>query len=167
MLRQNSKTLTPMYHVGQVPNPQPTAAKADTENELDMYRHFRTTRSKMITYEMLQQCFHMPISEVAKRLGICLTLLKKICRKFDIKKWPHRQIRKIDNCIVRLQSAMHNRTTYERGLFLEQIDALHRMRASVLKNPNGQHSLPEAGGYPPHNGESFSHSYHPFIHRKC
>ena len=30
--------------------------------------------------------------EVAKKLGVCATALKKLCRKYGIARWPHRKL---------------------------------------------------------------------------
>jgi hypothetical protein len=35
-----------------------------------------------LTLEELSQYFSFPISEAAKQIGVCATVLKKICRKF-------------------------------------------------------------------------------------
>lgn len=32
--------------------------------------------------EELARYFHMPIAEAAKEIGVCATVLKKICRKY-------------------------------------------------------------------------------------
>jgi hypothetical protein len=45
-----------------------------------------------ITREQLTKYFHLPITDVAKELGICATMLKKICRKNGIPRWPHRKV---------------------------------------------------------------------------
>jgi RWP-RK domain len=45
-----------------------------------------------ITFEQLTKYFHLPINDVAKELGICATMLKKICRKNGIPRWPHRKV---------------------------------------------------------------------------
>jgi hypothetical protein len=84
----------------------------------------------------------MPITDVAKQLGLCTTVLKSVCRKFAIKKWPYRQIRKIDNCLTSLRNAMRGAPSEnEQGLFSEQIAALTRVRESVLDDPNSIHFL--------------------------
>lgn len=48
--------------------------------------------AKAITLEQLRQYFHLPIVQVSNELGICTTLLKKICRKHKIHRWPYRQV---------------------------------------------------------------------------
>lgn len=40
----------------------------------------------------LAQHFHLPINAAAKELGICPTVLKKICRRNGMRRWPHRKV---------------------------------------------------------------------------
>lgn len=50
------------------------------------------SNSSHIDYAVLQQHFHLPISQVAKELGVCATVLKKLCRQHGIPRWPHRKV---------------------------------------------------------------------------
>lgn len=43
-----------------------------------------------ISRDLLAYCFGMPLHAAADHLGICITALKKVCRKFGIQKWPYR-----------------------------------------------------------------------------
>ena len=36
--------------------------------------------------------FHLPIEEAARRLNICPTVMKKICRKNGVLRWPYRKV---------------------------------------------------------------------------
>jgi RWP-RK domain len=56
----------------------------------------RVVEPDHITLELLQSYYNVPLAELAKELGLSLTLLKKICRKFGIQRWPHRQIRSLN-----------------------------------------------------------------------
>ena len=47
----------------------------------------------IITAELLQTCFDMPLVRAAKKLGICATALKKVCRKLGIHKWPYKEMK--------------------------------------------------------------------------
>ena len=38
-------------------------------------------------------CFDMPLVQAAKKLGICATALKKVCRKLGIHKWPYKEMK--------------------------------------------------------------------------
>ena len=53
----------------------------------------RTGKLKMID---LAQHFHLPINAAAKELGICPTVLKKICRRNGMRRWPHRKVGKLE-----------------------------------------------------------------------
>ena len=48
--------------------------------------------SKNISFDELSRYFHLPINQVAKELGVCATILKKICRRNGIPRWPHRKV---------------------------------------------------------------------------
>jgi hypothetical protein len=48
------------------------------------------------------QTFHLTLKAAAKKLGIGVTLLKKVCRKHKIKRWPYRVITSLDRMIERL-----------------------------------------------------------------
>jgi hypothetical protein len=52
-----------------------------------------------ITREDLASCFHMPSEQACRKLGIGLTVLKRQCRKFGIKRWPFRKIKSLDRLI--------------------------------------------------------------------
>lgn len=40
----------------------------------------------------LTKYFHLPINVAGKAIGICPTVLKKICRKHGLQRWPHRKV---------------------------------------------------------------------------
>jgi len=42
--------------------------------------------------EKLARHFHLPINAAGRELGICPTVLKKICRKHGLTRWPHRKV---------------------------------------------------------------------------
>jgi hypothetical protein len=50
-------------------------------------------RKKAIELEQLRQYFDRPIHEAARKFDVCTTLLKKICRRHGIARWPHRKAR--------------------------------------------------------------------------
>jgi len=47
---------------------------------------------RSVVIEDLRQYFRLPEKEVAKKLGICLTSLKKVCRSNGINRWPYRKV---------------------------------------------------------------------------
>ena len=46
-----------------------------------------------ISLDELRHTFHLPMKEASQVLGICLSGVKKLCRKYDIPRWPHRKVR--------------------------------------------------------------------------
>lgn len=40
----------------------------------------------------LQQYYHLPLREAAKRLGSCEAVIKRVCRRKNIQRWPYRQV---------------------------------------------------------------------------
>lgn len=40
----------------------------------------------------LQQYYHLPLREAAKRLGSCEAVIKRVCRRRQIQRWPYRQV---------------------------------------------------------------------------
>jgi len=47
---------------------------------------------RVIDLDELRTYFRLPEKETAKRLGICLTSLKKVCRHNGIFRWPYRKV---------------------------------------------------------------------------
>lgn len=48
---------------------------------------------KELSFAELSNYFHLPINDVSKELGVCCTILKKICRQNGIARWPHRKVK--------------------------------------------------------------------------
>ncbi|BBN06188.1 protein MpRWP1 [Marchantia polymorpha subsp. ruderalis] len=87
----------------------------------------RTGKLKMSD---LAQHFHLPINAAAKELGICPTVLKKICRRNGMRRWPHRKIKSIERIIATLEQ------TIAEGA--GQGDEGIRMEIAMLRNERAQ-----------------------------
>jgi len=114
-----------------------------SEREHDVQqRETSATRQANILYmcslEELRKYFHLPIVEVARQLGICTTLLKKVCRKNGIFRWPYRQIKSITKSIQSLEVASLNESLNdrERARYKDQIVMLHGALNLLIQNPN-------------------------------
>ena len=46
-----------------------------------------------ITLDELRARFHRPLADVAKEYGVCLTYIKKLCRAYNIGRWPYRKVK--------------------------------------------------------------------------
>jgi hypothetical protein len=112
------------------------------ENDRDFKILVTSMSPDNVTYEYLRLFFHMPIASVSNQLGMCTTRLKKICRSYGIQRWPHRQLRKIDNCIASLRAAVKNaRNDHDLARLSGQINDLKNMAMAVREDPNSVHVL--------------------------
>jgi len=50
-------------------------------------------KADAITLEVLQSHFHLPMVQVAKKLDVCLTYFKRICRSHGVLRWPYRKLK--------------------------------------------------------------------------
>ncbi|KAG2515393.1 hypothetical protein JM18_006121 [Phytophthora kernoviae] len=91
---------------------------------------------KDLTLNELRPHFNKPMAVVAKELGVCITLMKKICRRNGLVRWPHRRIRSLVNRITSLQVLAGNAAGAERKRFQSQISALREELSAVIQNPN-------------------------------
>ena len=92
--------IIPLDHPQQEHSNDPVAAHADAEySEEDITIYPRSARAGgcdgpkspvRITRDILTENFSMPLHAAADHMGICITALKKVCRKFGIQKWPYR-----------------------------------------------------------------------------
>lgn len=94
--------------------------------------------TKHITTAEIRKYFHLPIQNAAKKLDICATILKKICRAKNIQKWPYRQIKSLTCAIQSLEMASLNRSLgdEERKKMREQIDCLQDSIDCIVANPS-------------------------------
>lgn len=46
---------------------------------------------RKLSLEDISQYFHLPIAEAASNLGVCTSVLKRICRENKIVRWPYRK----------------------------------------------------------------------------
>ncbi|EEY60683.1 uncharacterized protein PITG_13423 [Phytophthora infestans T30-4] len=91
---------------------------------------------KDLTLNELRPHFNKPMAVVAKELGVCITLMKKICRRNGLVRWPHRRIRSLVNRITSLQVLATNAAGAERKRFQGQIAGLREELSAVIQNPN-------------------------------
>lgn len=51
----------------------------------------------------LRTVFHMPIEDAKDRLKMGLTRMKKLCREFNIKRWPYRKLASIQELVQQME----------------------------------------------------------------
>lgn len=57
------------------------------------------TRGVSSDLAKLRTVYHIPINDAARELGMGVTMLKRLCRKFDIKRWPYRKLASIQKLV--------------------------------------------------------------------
>ena len=87
-----------------------------------------------LTLEQLSAYFHLPINEAAMQLGVCPTVLKKMCRSKGVDRWPHRKIKSIDSLIESLQKVIDENG--EAPKLNMDMNVLLEKKRYLLENPN-------------------------------
>lgn len=114
----------------------PMSVPASTSPSMLMAMPPATANVKDMTLNELRPHFNKPMAVVAKELGVCITLMKKICRRNGLVRWPHRRIRSLVNRITSLQVIAASATGAEKKRFQSQIGALREELSAVIQNPN-------------------------------
>jgi len=92
----------------------------------------RSGSGMAVTEEVLREHFHLPLQSVAKKLGMCTTALKKVCRRLAIAKWPHRQLRGIHKKIAALKAEL-NLSTVDKDSARRNLVALEEEKARLSR----------------------------------
>lgn len=64
----------------------------------------------LVTHVPCQRNFYLPMEEAGKRWGVSTTIIKRVCRKFGIERWPYRQIQSAQKKIAALEEMLRTRT---------------------------------------------------------
>ncbi|KAI4377519.1 hypothetical protein MLD38_015128 [Melastoma candidum] len=70
--------------------------------------------------------FHMPIEKASKRLLLCPTVVKKICRRGGVRRWPYRKVKSLDNKIMKLSTKFEMSNPEEKASIRAQIESARR-----------------------------------------
>lgn len=86
----------------------------------------------------LRKNFYLPLRQVSKEVKICITQLKKLCRRYHIGNWPFRTIRKIVNEILAVEAMIYNENNSNISLtiYQGQREWLFQALERVIENPN-------------------------------
>ncbi|MBA0611447.1 hypothetical protein Godav_012135 [Gossypium davidsonii] len=67
----------------------------------------RRERTRNLTLKEIENYFHLPIEKAAKKMEFSATVVKKICRKYGLSRWPHRKA-----CLSSLSLSFSQYITY-------------------------------------------------------
>eukprot|EP00276_Gloeochaete_wittrockiana_P025271 CAMPEP_0184370634 /NCGR_PEP_ID=MMETSP1089-20130417/162941_1 /TAXON_ID=38269 ORGANISM="Gloeochaete wittrockiana, Strain SAG46.84" /NCGR_SAMPLE_ID=MMETSP1089 /ASSEMBLY_ACC=CAM_ASM_000445 /LENGTH=779 /DNA_ID=CAMNT_0026713279 /DNA_START=331 /DNA_END=2670 /DNA_ORIENTATION=- len=88
--------------------------------------------------EELAKYFDLPIADVATRLGVCVTILKKNCRSLGIDRWPHRKIKSLQRWEEQGKEVVRSQLPeFDHDAIRETIVRLHDTRLALMHDPNG------------------------------
>lgn len=80
-------------------SPDGNTSELGTEDHVLVYPRRKLGQEKMgsdrppvvVTREYLESTFHIPLTVVAKKINISATVLKQLCRRVGIAKWPYKR----------------------------------------------------------------------------
>lgn len=112
-----------------------------------------------ITLEEMQGYFHLPAYEAARRMGIGLTILKRLCRKFGVQRWPYQRKRfsdmKEEELLEQAQVQVRQQTVPVAGAQEPPRSDLHNLVEQLLVmlgNQRDQQYAPAGYGPPGYQG---------------
>ncbi|KAK9289415.1 hypothetical protein L1049_007570 [Liquidambar formosana] len=88
-------------------------------------------RTGKLTLRDFVQYFHLPIEDAAKQLNICLTVVKKICRKHGLNRWPYRKIKSIEKKLTMLRVSLNTTNVEQRAHVQAEIDRLQQEMGNI------------------------------------
>ncbi|KAJ9183627.1 hypothetical protein P3X46_007452 [Hevea brasiliensis] len=83
-------------------------------------------RTGKLTLKDFDPYFHLPIEEAARLMNICPTVVKKICRKYGMSRWPFRKIKSIEKQILSLRANSISINAEERARTEAEIQRLEQ-----------------------------------------
>ncbi|KAJ8527121.1 hypothetical protein K7X08_029598 [Anisodus acutangulus] len=76
---------------------------------------------------------HLPIETAAKKLNICPTVMKKVCRRDGLLRWPYRKIKSIKRKILQREKSLSSNGVEERASAKADIEKLEQELANIFE----------------------------------
>ncbi|CAK9165908.1 unnamed protein product [Ilex paraguariensis] len=94
-------------------------------------------RTGKLTLKDVRQYFNLPIDDAAKKMNICPTVMKKICRRDGLLRWPYRKIKSIEKKISKKKGSLAAIDVKERAGTQADIESLQQELASIFVGYSG------------------------------
>ncbi|KAL1205836.1 Protein NLP1 [Cardamine amara subsp. amara] len=92
-------------------------------------------RTGKMTLKDINMHFHLPIEQAARIMRLCPTVLKKICRKGGLMRWPHRKIKCMEDKIERLENVVRTaKNDVVRARAQQETENLRKKIAEICSN---------------------------------
>ncbi|KAJ8564456.1 hypothetical protein K7X08_000916 [Anisodus acutangulus] len=76
---------------------------------------------------------HLPIETVAKKLNICPSVMKKVCRRDGLLRWPYRKIKSIRRKISQREKSLSSNDIEERANAKADIEKLEQELSNIFE----------------------------------
>ncbi|CAK9158052.1 unnamed protein product [Ilex paraguariensis] len=94
-------------------------------------------RTGKLTLKDVKQYFNLPIDEAAKKMNICPTVMKKICRRDGLLRWPYRKIKATEKKISKKKGSLAATDVKEKAGAQAEIESLQQELASIFAANSG------------------------------
>lgn len=146
-MKEVAITATAVRPTSPTKNDQPSGIT--TSSPLTLSTSTTTTTSSqissagLITKDKLKEYYSMPIQLAAGELGICTTMLKQICRRLGIQRWPHRKIQSLNSTICQLETTLTRNDLSEemKQTRREELAVASAKKAFILERPDAEVDL--------------------------
>ncbi|CDF37947.1 unnamed protein product [Chondrus crispus] len=112
-------------------------------------------RGRSLSYQDLSRCFHLPINSAARELGVCVTALKKQCRRHGVPRWPHRKLKSLDKLKERLEK--EEATAADKEYYKHEIHSIVQKKHHIFRATPSSRDHP-SDSHPSDHPNSSSHS---------
>ncbi|PWA57645.1 RWP-RK domain-containing protein [Artemisia annua] len=116
----------------QISDVETSGARSLNRSTLSIQRE----RTGKLTMKDLTAYFHIPIEAAAKKVHFCPTVIKKVCRKHGLSRWPYRKICSIEKKISKKARYLTSVNVEERGRAQAEIDTLRQEIANFYSRYN-------------------------------
>ena len=88
----------------------PPAVKVKGKPKRQTHLSAQRKRTRNLTVKDMSELFDLPIEQAARRLSICTTAVKKICRRGEVYRWPQRKLKSLREKVAAMKIVVSKST---------------------------------------------------------